>query len=219
MHDHYDKQRQFNIDPWVYFEKLDFINWYRYFFIVKALCAQKPKTVLEIGPGEKTIMHVIEPFVEKYETFDINNKLEPTYVGDVRVNEKKLHNRYDAVIAADILEHIPFNDIQVSLENLQSYLKKGGRAHITIPHRASNFMFMTPTQVPHAFRIPTGFLSLGSFYRRFIKRKIWIDPDHEWETGDGHHKIKDVEAKIKAAGFKILERKRLIYVDYWILEA
>jgi hypothetical protein len=77
---------------------------------------------------------------------------------------------------------------------------------------------MSPTQVPHVFTVPTGFLSLGAFYRRFIRRKIWIDPHHCWEIGDGNVNIKMVNTIFAKSGFSVTQFKKLIYVDYWILE-
>jgi hypothetical protein len=45
---------------------------------------------------------------------------------------------------------------------------------------------MSPTKILHIFRVPLGFLSFGSFWRRFIKFKIRIDSHHLRETGDGN---------------------------------
>jgi 2-polyprenyl-3-methyl-5-hydroxy-6-metoxy-1,4-benzoquinol methylase len=129
-----------------------------------------------------------------------------------------LAGRFDCVIAADVLEHLPFADLGKASANLFAYLKPGGHALITIPHRQSNFLFMSPTQVPHVFTVPTGFLSLGAFYRRFIRRKIWIDPHHCWEIGDGNVNIKMVNTIFAKSGFSVTQFKKLIYVDYWILE-
>ncbi len=213
----YDLEKQFRLTPKDFFGKLDFINWYRYFFILKELGRFEPKRVLEIGPGEGTIKRVFEPYAEVYETMDMNPKLNPTYTTDILVRVSAAKEKFDAVVAADILEHIQFEELEKAFTNIRFYLKDDGRALITIPHRASNFLLMTPTQIPRAFRVPTGFLSPGAFYRRFIKRKIWIDPDHQWEIGDGKHKIKDVENIIKKAGFEIEKRQKLVYVDFWTL--
>lgn len=208
---------QLEVERDYFFDKLDFINWYRFFFIIKEILKVKPKTVLEIGEGSGIVRCVVQPLVEKYETMDVNEKLNPNYLNDVRIPRSELKGKFDCNVAADILEHIPFEDLKQALSNLHTYLKPKGITLITIPHRASHFLWMTPTQTPHPARVPTGFLSLGSFYRRFIKRKVWIDPDHQWEIGDGHHNVSDVEMAIKDAGFKIIKRQELVYVDFWVL--
>jgi len=214
----FDFNAQFNWGKQYWLSKTDFIDWYRYLFMIKELMRFKPKTILEIGEGGGVVKQVMKEAVEKYETMDVNEKLEPTYLNDVRNLMPELKSKFDCVIAGDILEHIPFEDLEKALTNLYAYLKPNGRALITIPHRASNFMYMTPLQVPKAIRVPTGFLSMGAFYRRFIKRKIWIDPNHLWEISDGHHKIKDVEVKMKKVGFKMEKLQKLVYVDFWTLK-
>lgn len=214
----YNPRRQFELAPEEFFAKLDFLNWYRYLFILKELGRLRPKTVLEIGPGEGTVKRIYEPFIEEYATIDVNERLHPTFRSDVRDRVAAAERRFDAVVAADILEHIPFDDMPKALANIHAYLKHGGHALITIPHRASNFLWMTPTQIPHSFRVPTGFLSPGAFWRRFIKRKIWIDPDHRWEIGDGHHTAKEVQRLMRDAGFAVDGRRSILYVDFWTLK-
>jgi len=114
---------------------------------------------------------------------------------------------------------MPFSDLSRTVKNIFSYLKKSSSyALITIPHRCSNFLFMSPTQIPHVFRVPTGFLSFGSFWRRFIKRKIWIDPHHEWEIGDGNITVQKVKSCFEKEKFIIKNYKKLLYVDYFILQ-
>jgi len=214
----YNFQRQFSLSRKDFLGKLDFLNWYRYFAIIKALTTMKPKTILEIGPGGGTIKNIFEKYVEKYQTMDVNQNLQPDYLSDIRDYNGNLKNSFDCVIAADVLEHIAFDDFEKSLKNIFNYLEKDGHALITIPHRASYFLLMTPTYRPKVIRIPTGFCSPGAFYRRFIKRKIWIDPDHEWEIGDGEHSIKDIEKIMKDVGFRIEKREKLLYVDFWVLK-
>jgi len=213
----YDKTKQFRLQISDFLDKLDFVDWYRYFFIIKEVHRIKPNRVLEVGEGGGIIRRVTQEYTDQYDTLDVNTNLSPTYISDVRKKIEGISELYDCIIAADILEHIPFEDLVTALRNLGSYVKPGGTILITIPHRASYFLFMSPTNVPHVFRIPTGFLSPGAFYRRFIKRKIWIDPDHQWEIGDGIHSIADVERVIRETGLSIEARKTLFYVDFWIL--
>ncbi|MFH0712279.1 MAG: class I SAM-dependent methyltransferase [Candidatus Jorgensenbacteria bacterium] len=214
----YDKKKQFKLTPWEFLAKLDVLNWLRYATIVKELTNQKPQSVLEAGPGEGVIKKVIEDFVEKYDTLDINPKLSPTYQGDIRDLKNELRGKYDCVIAADILEHIPFGDLEKVLKNFHSYLKPGGRVLITIPHRAW-FLFGMSWLFNYkqfVIRAPDW---LRTFYHRLRRRKKNpIDLDHEWEVGDGYHKLKDVEEVMKKTGFKIEKRQKLIYVDFWTLK-
>ena len=211
----FDAQFSFNQD--YYLKSLDFLNWYRYFFIIKEVIDRKSGDILEVGTGNGMVKNCLAPLVSSYRTLDINEKLGVDIVADVRVAQEEIIEKFDCAIIADVLEHLPFKDLGLTLKNICSYLRPGGVLLATIPHRQSNFLYMTPTQVPHVVTVPTGFLSPGAFYRRFIKRKIWIDPHHCWEIGDGKVKVRDVETVMKGAGFDIESFQKLLYVDYWVL--
>ncbi|MBM4308561.1 MAG: methyltransferase domain-containing protein [Deltaproteobacteria bacterium] len=211
--------KQFHLEQNYYLKQLDFLNWYRYFFIIKEVTDLMPKDVLEIGTGSGFVKNCLQPLVRKYVVLDINPKLKPDLVGDVRAYQGGLENNFDCVIIADVLEHLPFDDVEQSLKHICSYLKEEGKLLVTIPHRRSHFLLMTPLQVdPWVFTVPSGFLSFGAFYRRFIKRKIWIDPDHCWEIGDGTVKNVNVDRLFKKSGFTIERFKKLLYVDFWVLK-
>ncbi len=213
----YDKTKQFRLTPWEFLAKLDLLNWFRYAAIVKELTNQKPQSVLEAGPGEGVIKSVMMNFVENYDTIDVNPKLSPTYQGDIRSLKSELREKYDCVIAADILEHIPFGDLEKALKNFHSYLKPGGRALITIPHRAWFLFGMSWlfNYKPCIIRAPG---SLRTFYHRLRgRKKNPIDLDHQWEIGDGVHNVDDVENAMKKSGFEVGKQEELLYVDFWVL--
>jgi 2-polyprenyl-3-methyl-5-hydroxy-6-metoxy-1,4-benzoquinol methylase len=213
----HDFSKQFNLDQDYYLEHLDFINWYRYFFLVKEVLRARPRQVLEIGSGSGIVRNCLSALVEEYLTLDINPQLDPDILGDVRNHNPDLDRRFSCIIIADVLEHIPFVDVSRTLKNLHRYLIPGGEVLITIPHRRSYFLFISPSYKHHILDVPKGFLSLDSFYRRFIKRKIWIDPDHCWEIGDGKIDRRDVEASFKEVEFTIEMFMKLLCVDFWVL--
>lgn len=195
---------------------LDLLNWFRYAAIIKKLTKLKPKSVLEAGPGEGVIKSIMSRYVERYDTLDVNSKLEPTYLSDVRGRIPKATGKYDVVIAADILEHIPFVDVPTALRNLREYLMPGGVALITIPHRAWFVFWMDwISGQGHTFRFPDWIRTF--YHHRLHRRKNPIDTDHSWEIGDGLHKVQDIENIMRDAGFLIKERQELPYVDFWVL--
>jgi SAM-dependent methyltransferase len=214
-----DFDSQFALERDYYLEHLDFINWYRYGVIVRAVLADRPRSILEIGGGDGLLRGCLQTVVPRYETVDLNPRLRPEHVADVRALPEAVRGEFDCVIAADILEHLPFEDLGLALQSLKGSLTPGGRLLVTIPHRRSNFLWMSPAQRPRVFTVPTGFLSPGSFYRRFVKRKIWIDPHHCWEIGDGHHTPADVVKVFEDNGLVLEKVEKLIYVDYFTLRA
>lgn len=216
--EHREFNRQFELDSEYYTKNIDFINWYRYYFIIKEVIDSSWQNILEVGVGNGIVKKCLKPLVKGYTTMDINPKLAPDIVADVLHPQEELIDKFDCAIIADVVEHMPFDCLEKALANLRLYLCEGGEVIITIPHRRSNFLFMSPTYVPRVFTVPTGFLSFGAFYRRFIKRRIWIDPHHCWEIGDGTIKRKDVEAVFTRVGFRISKFQKLVYVDWWKLE-
>lgn len=216
MGDEFNKQ--FSLDKEYYLNHLDFLNWFRYYHLLKDVLSLQCSDLLEIGGGAGLLRNCLKPLISRYVMLDVNEKLCPDILADVRDPLDQLNNTFDCVIAADVLEHIPFESFEVVCRNMYDYLKPGGYLLITIPHRQSNFLFMSPRQILHVITVPTGFLSFGAFYRRFIKKKIWIDPDHCWEIGDGNIKVNDVDDCLLKCGFKIKKFTKLLYVDYWVLQ-
>lgn len=213
-----DFNKQFSLKSEYYLNQLDFLNWFRYYYLVKDVLRLKSVNLMEVGAGGGLVRNCLEPLVSSYTTLDVNKELNPDILSDIRDTNQGIVDQFDCAIAADVLEHIPFSDLKIAVSNMFKYINPGGYALITIPHRQSNFLFMTPAQIPHVVTVPTGFLSLGGFYRRFIKRKIWIDPNHCWEIGDGNIKKKDVDNCFLDVGFKIIKFQKLLYVDYWVLQ-
>lgn len=210
-------QDQFHVLRDYYLSKLDFLEWYRYYFAVREVLDRKPRRILEVGSGNEVVRNCLRPLVENYVTMDINSGLFPDVTRDLRDFQPALKNEFDCVIVLDVLEHMPFSDLRGSLANIHSYLKEAGAALITIPHRRSHFLYMTPLRYePTVITIPTGLLSPRAFYRRFIQRKIWIDPFHCWEIGDGKVRQVDIDCAIKEAGFGVEKFKKLLYVDFWV---
>jgi len=114
-----------------------------------------------------------------------------------------------------VLEHMPFNDLEKNLSNIYNYLIKDGKAIITLPHRRARIMIITPFSYlkPWIITLPAWIKSSPrSFYQQVIKRKVWIDPYHCWEIGDGKVKRKDVEEIMKKTGFEIEKLKKLLQV-------
>lgn len=214
----YDPQKQFELSREEFLAKLDFLNWDRYFAITKELTLLQPKSILEIGPGEGTLKRLFAPFVERYATMDVNPKLEPDVLGDIRSQQAGLDGKFDVVIAADILEHIPFPEVEAALRNIHTYLAPSGHALITIPHRAWFVLGLSWLWNYRrcVLRAPDW---IRTAYHRIVRwRKPPIDPDHQWEIGDGEHSIKDVEGKMRTVGFAIEKRNKLLYVDFWVLK-
>jgi hypothetical protein len=204
-----------------YVRGLDLENWYRYYFLIKEIAAFRPQRVLEIGAGNEVVKNCLRRIVPRYEVMDICPQLKPDILSDLREARPELESRFDAVLCADVLEHMPFADLGKNLANIRSYLSRGGRAFITIPHRRIDFVFMTALSPfrPFHFALPSWVcLTPRSFISRFVKKEAQKDPCHHWEIGDGRIRRAHVKAAIREAGLEIRGFKSLFYVDFWILK-
>jgi hypothetical protein len=212
----FDFNSQFSRNYEHYIEGLGVDNWYRFFFVIKEVIKLKPRNILEIGAGNKIVRNCLSEFVPDYKVIDINPNLNPDFVCDLRDFQSLLEGKFDCVICTDVLEHIPFRDLGESLDNIYKYLGKSGKAIITIPHQR-HYFFLIMFNKAYTFTLPIG-ITPGLFYSRFIKKDVWIDPDHCWEIGTGEIKKKDVEKKIEKAGFRIDKFMKALYVDFWVLD-
>lgn len=210
-------ERQFGLDRDDYLAHIDFYTWTRHYYLFKDICASVRGDLLEVGTGDGVLKRCVQPFVRSYTVMDINPKLQPEVLGDLSVHRPELDGRFDAAVAAEVLEHLPFERLAPCIGHLYAYLKPGGRLFLTLPHRKAHLLLVTPRQRVSLLRFPIGLTSLSEAYHRFVRRKIWIDPHHCWEIGDGRVTQADVDATFRQQGFQFERFTELPYCDYWVL--
>ena len=120
-----------------YFEKYDDVTRFiSYFYQIDIVRELKPSNVLEIGIGNKTTANYLKQNGINIDTCDIDKELDPDYVADIRdlpFEDKS----YDAVLACEILEHIPWKDVDKALNELHRISKK--YVVISIPYSSAGF--------------------------------------------------------------------------------
>jgi hypothetical protein len=209
--------RQFEQERGDYLAHIDFYTWTRHYHLFKDICALVQGDLLEVGTGDGVVKRCAQPFVRSYTVMDINPRLQPDVLADLSVHQPDLVGRFDAAVAAEVLEHLPFESLEPCLGHLASYLREAGRLFLTLPHRKGHMMIVTPRQRLSMWRFPVGLTSLGEAYNRFVRRRIWIDPHHRWEIGDGRITRALVQAAMARQGLAIERFKELPYCDYWVL--
>lgn len=210
-------ERQFGMQRQDFLAGLDFYTWTRHYYVFRDLCGLAPSEVLEVGSGDGVLRRCAEPFVGRYTVMDINANLAPDLLGDLSQHRPELVGRFDAAVAAEVLEHLPFDALQRCIAHLASYLRPGGHLLLTLPHRKAHLLVVTPRQRMRTWRLPIGLTSLSEAYNRFVRRRIWIDPHHCWEIGDGRVRRADVETVLHGAGLAVERFRQLPYCDYWVL--
>lgn len=198
--------QQWDLDKSYYLEHMDFKDWLRYFHVIKDIQHYKPKFVLECGTGNDVVKNIIEPTVKAYNTMDLNEKLKPDFVNDVSVKIKELENKYDLIIACEILEHIDFGLLQRTLENLISYLRTDGKIIITLPLKRP---FVSISSIIN--------INPVHFYIPRLRHLNYVDPCHCWEIGSNGITKYHVEEAIKKAHGQTVKYMDIPYHGYWII--
>ena len=102
---------------------------------------KKPLSILDFGAGSGTNVEILTK-LGSVDVFEDNNKMRKFLKKRFKKNKNvkiidKINNKYDLVLAADVVEHIK-ND-KKTIKNFYNFLKKDGHVLITVP--AFNFLF------------------------------------------------------------------------------
>lgn len=94
-------------------------------------------SILEIGRGSGFVNAILNELGYAVDSLDINNNLNPTYVGDISHEDFIFDKVYNVVLCAEVLEHIPFEKFDICLENISRLID--GMALITLPNCKSPY--------------------------------------------------------------------------------
>ena len=193
-----------------YFERKynDGERWMSYFRQIDEVLKLKPVNVLEVGVGNGLAAHYLKSCGISVTTLDIERELKPDFVGSV---EKMPFddNSFDAVLCAEVLEHLPFEKFPSALLELKRITKKF--VVLSLPHWGWTFKFCL--KIP--LLPPLKFLWKFS---RILKHK---PAEHQWEIGKRRFPLSKVKKEISASGFRILNHYIIFenpYHYFFILE-
>jgi len=173
-----------------------------YFYQIDLTRRLGPEKILEIGVGNKTVSNYFRQHGFCVTTCDHDKDLEPDYVADIR--ELPFGNdSYDVVLACEILEHLPWDDVDKALSELQRVTRR--YVIVSIPYCAIPFELVLRfpligriTKKPYVnlfFRIP-----------RFFS-EIEFSGQHYWEMGRKGYSIGKVR-KTLGKRFRIVKETR-----------
>lgn len=100
---------------------------------VAAVRDLSPASVLEVGVGSGIVTAVLRQLGMDVTTVDVNSALGPDVVGSVMDLPAALgERRFDAVLCAEVLEHLPREQLEQCLGSLAAVT--GGHVIITLPY-------------------------------------------------------------------------------------
>ncbi len=175
-------------------------RWISYFHQMALVWQTHPKNVLEIGIGSGVVARELKAQGCDVTTIDIAEDVHPDVVGSILALPFPPAS-YDVVLAAEILEHIRFEDVEKALSELARVSRKS--VVISVPHPGWVFSFVC--KLPLLPR--TAFL----FQIPFFWKKHTFNGEHYWELGKKGYSTERFLAVARAVGLTLIYSKK--YAD------
>jgi hypothetical protein len=150
-------------------------RWMSYWHQLRAVLQVRPRRVLEIGPGSGVFRDYLRHAGVEVTTLDIDASRDVDVVGDITRLDAALPPglTFDAVCAFQVLEHLPFAELDGCLAGLAR--RAAPHAFISLPYRG--------LRVRWSLWWGDHQLSLG--HKFMLPWKQRPCPEHEWELGFG----------------------------------
>lgn len=170
-------------------------RWMSYWYQINEIMNLNPKNVLEIGVGNKFISEYLKMVGIKTATVDIDPELEPDFLCSVTNLSKILKSKFDVILCAQVLEHLPFSEFEKSLHEIKEVCER--YALITLPYGGIDLSLIT--YLPRK-----GFKKIFSVKLPF-PREHKFDGLHYWEIGKRGYSLSKIRNILKK--YFIVERE------------
>jgi hypothetical protein len=171
---------------------IDKSRWVSYFWQTKLITDLIDSgTILEVGIGNKVLSNYLRS-VYDITTVDIDEGLNPDYVGSVTDLSFLPAEKFDVVLCAEVLEHLPYGDFTQALNSL----RRVSREYIILSLPYWGYTFGLRLRLPLAGVITLKFKING--FRPHI-----FTGQHYWEIGKQGYPLLRVKRAIGECGLKI----------------
>ena len=185
-----------------HYTNLDYLSrsrWASFYVQIKETVNPKPANVLEICKGFGLLSFVVRGIGTDIKTLDVDHKLKPDFIGDVRRIPLKA-NSFDVVTCFQVLEHLPFSDFKIALLQMKRVSKK--YILLFLPEPYSTFVYFGAKLIP--------FIPKLELFRKFAMSdrffpKFGLNSPHYWEIGRKGVSYQKVEKCITACQLKIIK--------------
>lgn len=166
---------------------LDYINqerWGSYYEQIKNTIELKVRKILIIGVGDGIVSDVLKKQGFEVKTFDIDESLNPDYIGNLENIDKILEGEsFDLIICCQVLEHLVYEKFETILRMLRE---------------KSKFLILSlPFSHHKIIEIKINFLRIN--FRILVPKfyKSWnFDGQHYWEIGCKNYNFARIKTSI-----------------------
>ncbi len=167
-------------------------RWASYWYQLEMVLQCSPRTLLEIGPGDHTVSDTLEKRGIAVTTADIAKDLFPKVIASV-TDLPFGEDSFDAVLAAEVLEHIGFEDVPRALREMRRVTKRF--LFIGLPHAGIVFSC--------GFKLPL-FRRFDCIWKLpFFWKKHRFQGEHHWELGKRGYGISRIRKLFVEQGFVV----------------
>ncbi|MBD5521486.1 MAG: class I SAM-dependent methyltransferase [Lachnospiraceae bacterium] len=174
-------------------------RWMSYYYQIKECVDSTSKSILVIGKGDGIVPVILKQVLERekdaaeientiIDTFDYDDRLHPTYVGDIRDLSRIVKKKYDCVICCQVLEHLPWDCFESIVQNIKSIC---------------NYKFILSLPLNRrSFQMRLDICHLTYRFINIVIERKWVKNfpykgEHYWEAGIKGHTKKDILYIIK----------------------
>lgn len=145
-----------------------------YSYQLREVFASGAKSVMEVGPGNGVVTHILRQAGLRVDTLDHDPEIKPDIVGSVL--KLPVEDRaYDAVLCCQVLEHLPWEQFPVAVRELARVARE--TIIMSLPHASKhNYLHMKLPRLP-AIR--------WDIDRPISKERMAFNGEHYWELGRG----------------------------------
>ncbi len=182
-------------------------HWYQASTVAE--CCPNGGRILEIGPGSGHTTWLLGKWGYETVTLDIDPELGPDALGDVR-NLPFDRGTFDCVLAAEVLEHIPFADFGRALSELARVTRR--YVIITLPAPLVGISLLLNLPKIRPLGLSVGF----PYWKRHD-----FGGEHYWELGKKGYAKWRVRRHIRKTGLRIRREFRpapSLYCYFFVME-
>ncbi len=173
-----DRHTQLSSEHYFQQEYDDLPRFISYFYQVDLARSLQPRSVLEIGVGNQTVANYLRQNGITVDTCDIAVELHPDCVADIRALPFA-DDSYDMVMACEVLEHLPWPDVEWALRELHRTTRRF--VLLSLPHASASLEIILRNPLP-PWMLKQPFFGVSLRMPLFFTRTD-SSGEHHWEIG------------------------------------